>query len=313
MNERLMLQERLRRGTIDKHEYSRAMTIQHGALLEYAQLLAGSDIASIEISTEGIRLRSRLAPVTFAFDPTDRGSPCMVSLNFGRYERAEFDLWRRLVPSGATVADVGANIGWYCAHMAAHDPTARIFAFEPVPGTFEWLRRTMALNSLPNVVIEQLAISDRPGTLVIHVDPTIAGAASAHPTVYGDTSSPVEVRAVTLDEYAAAHNLRLDAIKLDVEGGELAVLRGAGRILDEHRPMVFTEMLRRHARAFGYHPNDIIALMESRGYACFRVAGVGLAVFHAMDDATVETNFFFLHRAHHADAIAALQAPVSRS
>jgi FkbM family methyltransferase len=313
MNERLALLARFRSGTIDKHEYSRAMAHHHEALSEYAQLLAGSDIESIEISTDGIRLRSRLSAVVFPFDPTDRGTPCMVALNFGRYERAEFDMWRRLVPAGATVADIGANIGWYCAHMAAHDPGARIYAFEPVPTTFAWLQKMMAINKLPNVVVEQLAVADRAGTLVIHVDPTIAGAASAHPSVYGDTSKPVEVRATTLDDYAATHGLRIDAIKLDVEGGEFAVLKGATTVLASDRPMVFTEMLRRHARAFGYHPNDIIALMQSLGYACFYAAGDRLAAFHTKDDATAESNFFFLHRAAHDGAIASLADPVSRS
>jgi FkbM family methyltransferase len=306
MNERLRLREQYRRGAIDKHEYFRAMMTQHEALSEYVQLLAGSDIASIEISAQGIHLRSRLAPVVFPFDPTDRGTPCMVSLNFGQYERAEFDMLRRLVPLGAAVADIGANIGWYAAHMAAHDATARIFAFEPVPDTFDWLRMTISLNKLHNVVIEQLAVSDRPGSMVIHVDPTIAGAASAHPTVYQETSMPVAVQTIRLDDYAATQRLRFDAIKLDVEGGELAALQGATRILTEHRPVVFAEMLRRHARAFGYHPNDIIALMKSLDYACFHVAGDALAVFHAMDETTIETNFFFLHRIAHAGAIGSL-------
>ena len=117
---------------------------------------------------------------------------------------------------------------------------------------------------------------------------------------------PVAVQTIRLDDYAATQRLRFDAIKLDVEGGELAALQGATRILTEHRPVVFAEMLRRHARAFGYHPNDIIALMKSLDYACFHVAGDALAVFHAMDETTIETNFFFLHRIAHAGAIGSL-------
>jgi len=99
--------------------------------------------------------------------------------------------------------------------------------------------------------------------------------------------------------------LRIDAIKLDVEGGELAALQGAMRVLTEHRPMIFSEMLRRHARAFGYHPNDIIALMTSLDYICFRIAGDRLTPFEKMEEDTVETNFFFLHRLAHAPIIEA--------
>ena len=198
MKERLRLREEFRRGAIDKHEYSRAMTVQHEALSEYVELLSGSDIERIELTSDGVWLHSRLAPVAIAFDPADRGTPGMVSLNFGQYERAEFDMWRRLVPRGATVADIGANIGWYCAHMAAIDPTAHVVAFEPVPSSFHWLCKTIARNGLTNVVSEPLAISDRPGVMDIYVDPTIAGAASAHPSVYHETSSAVTVKVTTL-------------------------------------------------------------------------------------------------------------------
>lgn len=300
MNERLRLREEYRRGAIDKHEYSRAMTEQHAALLEYVELLSGSDIERIEITSEGIWMHSRLAPVAIACDLTDRGTPPMVALHFGQYERAEFDMWKRLVPRGATVADIGANIGWYCAHMAAIDPDAHVVAFEPVPSSFNWLRKTVARNGFQNVVSEPLAISDRAGLMDIYVDPTIAGAASAHPSVYHETSSAITVKVTTLDDYAALHGLRIDAIKLDVEGGEFAVLQGAKQVLTEHRPMIFCEMLRRHARAFGYHPNDIIALMKSLDYACFRVAVDRLTPFPSMEEDSVETNFFFLHRLAHA-------------
>lgn len=305
MKGRLRLREEYRRGAIDKHEYSRAMTAQHEALSEYVELLSESDIARIELTSDGVWLHSRLAPVAIAFDPADRGTPGMVSLNFGKYERAEFDMWRRLVPRGATVADIGANIGWYCAHMAAIDPEAHVVAFEPVPSSFNWLCKTIARNGLRNVVSEPLAISDRPGVMDIYVDPTIAGAASAHPSVYHETSSAVTVKVTTLDEYAATHALRFDAIKLDVEGGELAVVQGARGVLTEHRPMIFSEMLRRHARAFGYHPNDIIGLMKSLNYICFRIAGDRLTPFERMEEDTVESNFFFLHRLTHAPLIEA--------
>lgn len=306
MNERARLRDAFRRGAIGKHEYARAMAEQNSALSEYAPMLAESDIERIEITADGVWMHSRLAPVAIACDPADRGTPPSVALNFGEYERAEFEMWRRLLPSGAVVADVGANIGWYAAHLAALDPGSRVVAFEPVPSSFAWLRKTVARNRLDNVVTEALALSDAPGTIDIYVDPTITGAASSHPSVYGGTSSPVRVAAGTLDAYAAAQGLRFDAIKLDVEGAELAVLTGGARVLAEQRPTVFCEMLRRHARAFGYHPDDILALMAGHGYDCFFAASGRLVRFERMDEGTAETNFFFLHREAHASLVAGL-------
>jgi FkbM family methyltransferase len=306
MNERLLLREQFRQGVIDKHEYSRAMCRQHAVLVEYAELLKGTDIVRIEITADGIWLHSGLAPVAMACDPADRGTPAMVSLHFGQYERAEFDMWRRLLPRGAVIADIGANIGWYAAHMAAFDPTASVVAFEPVPGNFNWLSKTIARNNLRNVRLERLALSDRRGAITIYVDPTIGGAASSHPTIYAMSSSGITVDATTLDDYALSHHLKLDAVKLDVEGAELAVLKGSNLVLSQQRPMIFSEMLRRHARAFGYHPNNIIELMRSHGYGCFRTNGARLSSFDSMEEDTVDTNFFFLHRDAHAAILTAL-------
>lgn len=304
---RLALRAAFQRGELDKHAYARAMAAQHAALAEYVELLKGSEVAAIEVAADGVWMRSRLAPVWIACDPADRGNPPIVSLNFGAYEQGEFALWRSLLPAGARIADVGANIGWYTVHAAALDPTATVVAFEPVPASFDSLRRAVTRNALSRVVVENVAVSDHTDGITLIADLTIAGAASAHPTIALDHPQEIRVPSVTLDGYAAAHGRHFDAIKLDVEGGELAVLRGAARVLTTDRPLVFCEMLRRHTRAFGYHPNDIIALMSGHGYRCFTLAEGRLRGFATMTEETTETNFFFLHTDVHAAQIGTAQ------
>jgi FkbM family methyltransferase len=283
------------------------MAEQHTALGEYSELLKETEVAAIEIAEDGVWMRSRLAPVWIACDPTDRGNPPIVSLNFGAYEQREFALWRSLLPQAARIADIGANIGWYTLHAAAIDPAATVVAFEPVPASFEFLRRAVARNALASVVVENVAVADHEDGLTLIADLTIAGAASAHPTIVLDHPREIRVPSVTLDGYAEAKGLHFDAIKLDVEGGELAVLRGAASILATDRPLVFCEMLRRHTRAFGYHPNDIIALMAVHGYRCFTHADGALWSFAEMAETTIETNFFFLHTESHAAQIGTAQ------
>lgn len=302
---RLALRAAFERGEMDKHAYSRAMTEQHAALAEYRDLLRGTSAAKIEITDDGIWMQSRLAPVWISCDPADRGSPPMVILNFGEYERENFALWHSLLPAGASIADIGANIGWYTIHAAALDPSATVVAFEPVPKSFEQLRRAIDRNGLSRVATENVAVADHTDGLTLIADFSIAGAASVHPTITLDHPQTIHVPTVTLDGYAEAHGRHFDAIKLDVEGGELAVLRSATRVLTSDRPLVFCEMLRRHARAFGYHPNDIIALMTVHGYHCFTLADGGLHTFTEMTEETVQTNFFFLHAEAHAAKISA--------
>ena len=70
--------------------------------------------------------------------------------------------------------------------------------------------------------------------------------------------------------------------------------RGGAEVLTKFHPIVYCEMLRKHAKRFGYHPNDIIDDMRRRGYRCFTFRKHQLISFEHMDETTVETNFFFL-------------------
>ncbi len=97
----------------------------------------------------------------------------------------------------------------------------------------------------------------------------------------------------------------VDFIKCDVEGAELNVFRGGLKSIAKHKPIIFTEMLRKWSARYGYHPNAIIDLFHSNGYRCFVINQKMLSKVTKIDDDTVETNFFFLHKDKHASLIAA--------
>ena len=88
----------------------------------------------------------------------------------------------------------------------------------------------------------------------------------------------------------------------------MLVFQGGLATLDECRPVIFAEMLRKWTAKFGYHPNQIISLLREIGYACFACGSKVPVEFNTVDEQTAETNFLFLHREKHADRIAALPA-----
>ncbi len=297
------------RGELDKHEYARRIGEHHLTMADLAGMLAGSDVSRIELSASGVTFVSRFGGARFPCDPSDRGLPPVVAVNFGSYEPKDFGMLLALVPRGATFVDVGANIGWYSVHVAVADPTARVIAVEPIPSSFRWLSAAVAANGLRNVSTVNAAVGAARGELTLFVDATISGAASAAPSTGEAGLEQVRCPVVTIDELVAEHDARADVLKLDIEGGELFALRGASEVLTTQRPIVFCEMLRKLARPFGYHPNEIIGLMAGHGYGCYRAVADRLVPFSLMDENTVETNFYFLHgdahrteRARFADA-----------
>jgi hypothetical protein len=84
------------------------------------------------------------------------------------------------------------------------------------------------------------------------------------------------------------------------------VFKGAKNVLQQYKPIVYTEMLRKWSAKFNYHPNEIINMFKDLGYLCFTLKEEKLASFTSMDENTVETNFFFLHEKNHASQISLL-------
>jgi hypothetical protein len=101
----------------------------------------------------------------------------------------------------------------------------------------------------------------------------------------------------------------VDLIKCDVEGAELSVFKGGFKTLQQDRPVIYTEMLRKWSKKFGYHPNDIIELLADAGYLCFAFVGSRLQTIDVVTDDTMATNFFFFHQSKHKKRIRSLTAP----
>ncbi len=143
---------------------------------------------------------------------------------------------------GEIVADIGANIGAYTlryARMVGHLGT--VFAFEPEPHTFRLLTDNMRLNFAVNVVPMRFAIGDYDGTASFHISPTVTN----HSLVYSHPrGQELQVPIRMLD--TALLNGHVDFIKVDAEGAEMQVLRGAKNILEGLHPRLQIEVHHPH-------------------------------------------------------------------
>ncbi len=176
----------------------------------------------------------------------------------GFYESIELDLFERLAEASRTIVDVGANIGIYSCVGAAHLPAdGHLIAFEPVPANLNLLHHNLVQNGLSDrVTAEPLAVSDTAGNTVIHLAPS-SGNHSLAARVAGDSGTSLPVRVTTLDEYVGTDR-HVDLLKVDVEGYDGYVLRGAIRVLREHRPTLLVEFVPAHLHKAGFPPSEFL-------------------------------------------------------
>lgn len=192
----------------------------------------------------------------------------------GRRERrdnrhAVVALAARLRPESDCI-DVGAHQGGFLQHMVRLAPQGRHLAFEPIPALNADLRARY-----PDVEVRQAALSDQPGTAEFFHATEAAGMSGLRsrpdaPDVVGER---LEVQLEVLDEVVGDRAPVI--VKIDVEGAELQVLRGAERTLREHRPMVLLEHGLAAASAYGTSSGDVHDVFASAGLRVFDLDGGG--------------------------------------
>ena len=145
----------------------------------------------------------------------------------------EYRAFRDAVRPGATALDVGANLGAYSLLLGQWvGAGGRVFAFEPAPPMFDGLARHIQLNQLDALVHPvAAAVADREATARLLA---VGTAGESRLAAAGDRAdAPVSlVPTTSIDVFCARHQLAPDFIKVDVEGWELAVLRGARRTIE---------------------------------------------------------------------------------
>lgn len=180
---------------------------------------------------------------------------------------------RTILRPGQTAVDVGANLGYFTAVLAqCVGPAGRVWSFEPVPETYELLTLCASLNDYAQVTPIRAALGAAEGEIEITYDRRHSGIATMHPDhVAGDTQR-VEIRSLdTLVSNGEVHR-RPDLIKVDVEGHELDVLRGARNTIAEASPAIVFELNERTARVAGWTLAELAELLLSLGdYSFFLV------------------------------------------
>ena len=154
-------------------------------------------------------------------------------LLLGTYEPEQSGLFHHHIRAGDQVLDIGAAAGYYTLLSAKLvGNTGRVVSFEPDPNNLQFLRSHVEQNRLDQVTILPIALADETGTARF-------GGGTGTGTGRLCNDGPTEVAVRRLDDVAAEMDLWPRHLKIDVEGAEMAVLRGGQRLIEKYRPTIF--------------------------------------------------------------------------
>jgi len=212
----------------------------------------------------GSMLTQTLHGVKFFIDPEDMViAPQMVV--YRQWEADLSNLFIQLCNPDTVIVDVGANFGYFTILAASRiglGGSGKVYSFEPNPKMAKLVRLNMEVNwSIAPVEFLESAVAENSGDVVLHV-PMAHGANASLSAPEDFQSEAVSVKSVRLDDVIPS-DVKVDLMKVDVEGHELAVLRGAQEVIRRSPNLhLVIEWSRKQMHEAGVDPREIISLLE---------------------------------------------------
>ncbi|MDA1214878.1 MAG: FkbM family methyltransferase, partial [Planctomycetota bacterium] len=203
----------------------------------------------------------------------------------GYHSLNELFCLRTLLKPTSVFADVGANQGEFTTFAAKYAYNGRVLSFEPLLDNFVVLKENVEINQFQNVELHQCGLGDARGSLEIYTTEDLTahgswheGLGSLYRTDYRNKALGT-VRIEVFDEqFAQSGCTRLDGMKIDVEGAELFVLKGAAESIQKFHPFLMLEINEETYQAAGYSKRDVVELLTGWGYRMFKIGRRGRRV-----------------------------------
>jgi FkbM family methyltransferase len=210
-------------------------------------------------------------------------------------QRDTWDVYhlRRIAQPSSNILDIGANFGYYSLILAASlQRQCAIHAFDPNPSTFDRLLKNIQLNSMQSVVeAHRLGLSDMETVVTLDERPGNSGA-----TRLTDSLDGIKVQVTTVDAFCRTQTMkRVDLLKIDVEGYEARVLRGANQTISRHKPAIFIELFPKGLERQGSSAEEVVSLLTAHGYDLFEANRKRLVPLKHLPSGAEHTNLFCLH------------------
>ena len=188
-------------------------------------------------------------------------------------EEPDLEILKYLVQPGDCVVDIGANIGVYTSFLSRLvSATGRVYSIEPVPATFDYLAYNIRGLNLGNVIIKQVAITDRECDVTMMLPKDAAGVTNFYQATIipkgtkDNTETAVNVKGRTLDNVLSDDVGNIVFIKCDIEGHELKCLHGSTNVLNRSRPAWLMEVSGNPEKK-GSNADAVFSFMQNHEYS----------------------------------------------
>ena len=194
---------------------------------------------------------------------------------FSAHTRNEIAMLGDFIRKGDSVIDVGAHIGTFTLPFAIFTGIdGEVLSIEGSTKNFDLLRHNIAINQHQNVILRKAVVSDSKHSFVMHSP--LGGNTGAYQFIHCENASdPEAVHSLTLDEIIDADmpNRRIDLLKVDVEGCEMDVLKGASEMLSRDTPALYVEINKDVLNERKVDFTEILNFLRDSGYHLFRNIG----------------------------------------
>jgi FkbM family methyltransferase len=212
------------------------------------------------------------------------------------FEPGMVQLLRTVASDSEVILDVGANIG--CTALLFGRLSKTVYAFEPSPTTFRFLEQNISRSGLTNIFLQNIGLGSEAGEYALTFKPSNRSGAFVSNQTQASTDHTVETITIRqMDEALTSFNVsRVDFIKIDVEGFEGHVLRGATQTLDTYHPVVVLELNHWCLNAFQRTAlPDFFDLLRSVFPILFAVDGLNYLDLHDPSDSYIVMYHHILH------------------
>jgi FkbM family methyltransferase len=207
------------------------------------------------------------------------------------FEKDTLLLFINLLKFTDTFLDIGTNTGIYALIAATDNPARKVYAFEPVPRIFRYLKRNVELNKVNNLQINSSAITNYDGEITLYIPSGRVPTSSSTAKGFTEANEVISVPALTIDSFVTMNHIsKVDLMKIDTETTEHKVLEGARNVLERDEPIIICEVLK------GKTEKYLHSLLDNTDYKYFLISKEGLVEKEQIEgDATYKNmNYLFI-------------------